>query len=133
MLLEPTLTTGPTLPLTITITNSLGGPILYSPIFHTIYNQGLSPPLFSLSLERDISGPDGYLALGGLPPVPFVQSFTSTPFLLITFPRISFCIRILHHQYRRVFSQRRNSSRRRRSRYPMDCRLGHHRDLAPYP
>jgi hypothetical protein len=66
--------------------NTAGGPILYNPIFHTIYNQGLSPPLFSLALERDISGPDGYLALGGLPPVPFVDNFTSTPILLTTFP-----------------------------------------------
>jgi hypothetical protein len=59
--------------------NTAGGPILYNPIFHTIYDQGLSPTLFSLALERDISGPDGYPALGGLPPSP---SSTISPALL---------------------------------------------------
>ena len=57
---------------------------MYSPIFTTMYKDGLIPPLFSLAILRDISGPSGYLALGGVPPVDFVQDFTSTPILITT-------------------------------------------------
>jgi hypothetical protein len=57
---------------------------VYSPIFNTLYKDGLIPPLFSLAILRDISGPSGYLALGGVPPINFVQDFTSTPILITT-------------------------------------------------
>lgn len=46
--------------------------------------EGLVAPLFSLAIERDLEGPAGYLALGGVPPVDFVQDFTSTPILITT-------------------------------------------------
>lgn len=39
-------------------------------------------PLFSLAILRDVSGPSGYLTLGGLPPIDFVPDFTSTPILI---------------------------------------------------
>lgn len=61
-----------------------GKQIVYDPILTTLYKDGLIPPLFSLAISRDISGPSGYLALGGLPPVPFVPLFTSTPILITT-------------------------------------------------
>ncbi|QSZ37538.1 hypothetical protein DSL72_008636 [Monilinia vaccinii-corymbosi] len=54
----------------------------YDPIFTTFYKDGLVRPLFSLAIERDVSGPAGYLALGGLPPVDFVHDFASTPILV---------------------------------------------------
>lgn len=47
-----------------------------------MYTEGLVAPLFSLLITRDISGPAGYLALGGLPPVSFHSNFTSTPILI---------------------------------------------------
>jgi hypothetical protein len=49
-----------------------------------MYTEGLIPPLFSLAILRDVSGPSGYLALGGVPPIDFVQNFTSTPILITT-------------------------------------------------
>ncbi|KAG0652392.1 putative aspartic-type endopeptidase [Hyphodiscus hymeniophilus] len=68
-----------------TLDNSPAGEqIVYNPIFTTMYKDGLIPPLFSLAILRDISGPSGYLALGGVPPVSFVQDFTSTPILITT-------------------------------------------------
>ncbi|KAJ8065991.1 hypothetical protein OCU04_005087 [Sclerotinia nivalis] len=45
---------------------------------------GLVDSLFSLAIERSASGPAGYLALGGVPPIDFVQDFTSTPILVIS-------------------------------------------------
>ncbi|KAK6613423.1 aspartic-type [Botrytis cinerea] len=45
----------------------------YNPIFTTMYEQGLVDSLFSLVIERDVSGPAGYLALG---------DFASTPILV---------------------------------------------------
>lgn len=47
-----------------------------------MYTHHLTAPLFSLAILRDISGPSGYLSLGGTPPVKFVGSFTSTPILV---------------------------------------------------
>lgn len=47
-----------------------------------MYTQGLVAPLFSLAILRDISGPSGYLSLGGTPPVDYVGGFTSTPILV---------------------------------------------------
>ncbi|KAB8304306.1 hypothetical protein EYC80_003717 [Monilinia laxa] len=55
---------------------------VYNPIFTTLYKDGLVDSLFSLAIERDVSGPAGYLALGGVPPVDFVQDFASTPILV---------------------------------------------------
>jgi hypothetical protein len=49
-----------------------------------MYKDGLIPPFFSLAILRDVSGPSGYLALGGLPPIDFVPDFTSTPILITT-------------------------------------------------
>ena len=49
-----------------------------------MYTDGLIQPLFSLAILRDVSGPSGYLALGGVPPIDFVQNFTSTPILITT-------------------------------------------------
>lgn len=40
--------------------------------------------MFSMTIERNTSGPAGYLALGGLPPLDFVQNFTNTPIILTT-------------------------------------------------
>jgi hypothetical protein len=58
--------------------------IVYSPMLETLYKNGKIAPLFSLAILRDISGPSGYLALGGLPPVNFTEGFTSTPILITT-------------------------------------------------
>lgn len=54
--------------------------IEYSPIFQTMYTQGLCAPMFSLALERD-SG--GYIAFGGLPPVQFDSVFAKTPIRIV--------------------------------------------------
>ena len=40
--------------------------------------------MFSLALERQTSGPAGYLAFGGLPPVNVTGNWTSTPILITT-------------------------------------------------
>ena len=50
----------------------------YNSIFTTIVNESLSAPTFSLALERAPSA-GGYIAFGGLPPISFDQTFTSTP------------------------------------------------------
>jgi hypothetical protein len=47
-----------------------------------INNDLIPAPLFSLAIERDTSGPAGYLALGGVPPISFTQTFTTTPILI---------------------------------------------------
>jgi hypothetical protein len=49
-------------------------------------SDGLIPDLFSLAIERDISGAAGYLAFGGLPPVSVDGPFTSTPLLATAYP-----------------------------------------------
>jgi len=57
--------------------------IVYNPIITTLIADGsIAAPLFSLAIERDLEGPSGFLALGGVPPVNFVQNFTETPILL---------------------------------------------------
>ncbi|RDW61612.1 aspartic proteinase [Coleophoma crateriformis] len=68
--------------LTSAYSSKTGSQIVYNPIFTTMYEEGLIDPLFSLIIERDVSGPAGYLALGGVPPVNFTQNFTSTPILI---------------------------------------------------
>jgi hypothetical protein len=50
-------------------------------------SDGLVPDLFSLAILRDVSGPSGYLAFGGLPPLSYTGDFTSTPILLTTFSK----------------------------------------------
>jgi hypothetical protein len=59
-----------------------GEQIVYSPIFDTLVADGLIPDLFSLAILRDVSGPSGYLSLGGLPPITFNETFISTPILI---------------------------------------------------
>ncbi|KAL3256127.1 hypothetical protein ABHI18_007824 [Aspergillus niger] len=56
--------------------------VVYSGIITTMWEEGLIEPLFSLAIERDVSGAAGYLALGGLPPVDFVEDFTNTSILV---------------------------------------------------
>lgn len=48
----------------------------YDPLFTTMYKRGLIPPTFSVAIQRNDSG---YLALGGLPPVPVAGEFAATP------------------------------------------------------
>lgn len=62
--------------------DSTGAEIEYSPIFTTMYKEGLTAPLFSLAILRDVSGPAGYLTLGGLPPVSYNAHFATTPILV---------------------------------------------------
>ncbi|KAG9239992.1 aspartic peptidase domain-containing protein [Calycina marina] len=58
---------------------------VYNGIITTMIKDGaIEAPLFSLAILRDVSGPSGYLALGGLPPVDFVQEFATTPILVTT-------------------------------------------------
>lgn len=52
----------------------------YSPIFQTMYTQGLCAPMFSLALERDRGG---YIAFGELPPVQFDPVFAKTPIRIV--------------------------------------------------
>ncbi|KAI9926217.1 hypothetical protein AWENTII_002124 [Aspergillus wentii] len=54
----------------------------YDPIFTTMYKDGLVDSYFSLAILRDMSGDAGYLTLGGLPPIHFDETFTSTPILV---------------------------------------------------
>ena len=56
----------------------------YNPIFITMYKENLTAPYFSLAIERADSGPAGYLALGGLPPVNYTEPFASTPIQYLT-------------------------------------------------
>ena len=52
--------------------------IHYDPIFTTMYKEGLVDPYFSMAISRDTSGDGGYLTLGGLPPIDFNETWTST-------------------------------------------------------
>ncbi|KAJ5088737.1 acid protease [Penicillium angulare] len=54
----------------------------YNPIFTTMYKEGLIDSYFSLAILRDVSGAAGYLTLGGLPPIDFEETFTSTDILI---------------------------------------------------
>ena len=56
----------------------------YNPLLTNIFNQKLTPPVFSLALERknkDSQG--GYLAIGGLPPVQHSPVFAQSPFQVL--------------------------------------------------
>lgn len=55
--------------------------VVYNPIVTTLIDEGLIEPIFSLALDRNSD--DGYLALGGLPPVNYTGSFASTPILMV--------------------------------------------------
>jgi aspergillopepsin I len=54
----------------------------YNPIFTTMYEDGLIDSYFSLAILRDVSGDAGYLTLGGLPPIDFNETFTTTDILV---------------------------------------------------
>ena len=47
-----------------------------------MYEDGLVDSYFSLAILRDVSGPAGYLTLGGLPPITFNETFATTPILV---------------------------------------------------
>jgi aspergillopepsin I len=47
-----------------------------------MYKQGLVDSYFSLAISRNVSGDGGYLTLGGLPPIDFEESWTSTDILI---------------------------------------------------
>ncbi|KIX98381.1 uncharacterized protein Z520_05682 [Fonsecaea multimorphosa CBS 102226] len=55
--------------------------LTYNPLLFVMHQQGLIEPYFSLALARtpqnSTSGFGGYLSLGGLPPVPHSDAFTS--------------------------------------------------------
>ncbi|OAP62013.1 hypothetical protein AYL99_04216 [Fonsecaea erecta] len=57
--------------------------LTYDPLLFTMHQQGLIDPYFSLALARTPQnatlGFGGYLSLGGLPPVPHSDEFTSVP------------------------------------------------------
>lgn len=56
--------------------------IPYDPIMTSMIKRGLIEPVFSLALERDSD--NGFLALGGLPPVNYTGPFASTPILMVS-------------------------------------------------
>ncbi|TVY29176.1 putative aspartic-type endopeptidase [Lachnellula hyalina] len=59
----------------------------YDPIFTSMFKAKLiSNNYFSLIIERNISGPAGYLSFGGVPPIAFTQNFTATPIMITTIP-----------------------------------------------
>lgn len=57
--------------------------ITYTPLFNSMYEQGLVEPYFSLAIERtpynSSTAPGGYLALGSLPPVSHSPDFAIAP------------------------------------------------------
>ncbi|KAJ5730706.1 uncharacterized protein N7483_005214 [Penicillium malachiteum] len=55
---------------------------VYNPIFTTMVNDGLIDSYFSLAISRNVSGDAGYLTLGGLPPITFNETFTTTDILI---------------------------------------------------
>jgi len=57
---------------------------VYNPIFTNMYEDDLVPPIFSIAIERGTSDPAGYLAIGGLPQVPYIPIFASAPISVIT-------------------------------------------------
>ncbi|KAJ5123649.1 hypothetical protein N7448_009746 [Penicillium atrosanguineum] len=54
----------------------------YNPIFTTMVKDGLIDSYFSLAILRDVSGDAGYLTLGGLPPINFTETWTTTDILI---------------------------------------------------
>jgi hypothetical protein len=61
----------------------------YDPIFTSMYKQNVVPPIFSIALNRGNGANGGYLALGGLPPVSFIQEFASTPIQILNVDHIT--------------------------------------------
>lgn len=55
----------------------------YNPLFTTMYTRNLTPPVFSLALQRasptTLSAAGGVLAVGGIPQIPHSAVFYSTP------------------------------------------------------
>ena len=47
-----------------------------------MYKDGLVDSYFSLAILRDVSGDAGYLTLGGLPPIDFTETWTTTDILI---------------------------------------------------
>ncbi|RAK97350.1 acid protease [Aspergillus ibericus CBS 121593] len=68
--------------LTSAYSTSTDDQVEYSNVITTMIADGLIDPYFSLAISRDVSGDAGYLALGGLPPVDFVEDFTNTSILV---------------------------------------------------
>lgn len=62
--------------------NDLDKQVPYNPVMTSMIEQRLIEPVFSLALERDSD--NGYLALGGLPPVNHTGPFASTPILMVS-------------------------------------------------
>lgn len=62
--------------------NDIDKQVPYDPIMTSMIKQGSIEPMFSLVLDRDSN--DGYLALGGLPPVNRTGTFSTTPILMVT-------------------------------------------------
>lgn len=54
----------------------------YNPIFTTMVKDGLVDSYFCLAILRDVSGDAGYLTLGGLPPINFTETWTTTDILI---------------------------------------------------
>lgn len=61
--------------------DSLANQVEYNPVFTSMWEEGLVKPVFSLACERNSDS--GYLALGGLPPVAYTPTFSSTPILKV--------------------------------------------------
>lgn len=57
----------------------------YDPIMTTMIKRDLIEPMFSLVLDRDSD--NGYLALGGLPPVNHTGTIATTPILMVSCPQ----------------------------------------------
>jgi hypothetical protein len=53
----------------------------YDPIFTSMYKQNLTPPVFSLAMNR--TSESGWLAFGGLPPVDHSPDFGKTPIRIV--------------------------------------------------
>ncbi|MCJ1351348.1 MAG: hypothetical protein MMC33_001332 [Icmadophila ericetorum] len=56
--------------------------ILYDPVVTTMIKDKLIDPLFSLAIDRG-DGFGGYLAIGGLPPVKYANTFATTPIQIL--------------------------------------------------
>ncbi|PYH83285.1 acid protease [Aspergillus uvarum CBS 121591] len=56
----------------------------YDPIITTLVDEGIIDSYFSIAIERDVSGAAGYITLGGLPPVNYTDTWSSTDILVTT-------------------------------------------------
>lgn len=72
--------------------DTLATQVVYNPIITTMIAEGLIDPVFSLALERNSD--NGYLALGGIPPVNSSGPFASTPIQMVrTYLLTTFCFK----------------------------------------